>query len=316
MNRLLIALLFTSMAPAVVAQPAPDRETVTESMRRAVTFFRRNASAGGGYIFQLSADLSKREGEGRVSPSVAWIEPPATPAVGMAYLEAYRMCGDPVLLDAANETASALIRGQLRSGGWDAMIEFDPDKRKRYAYRTESDQERASGRNVTTYDDDKSQSAIRFLVQLDKKLEFKNEQLHEAASFAINGVLRAQYPCGAWPQRFTGELVDPDPIARQAEFPRTWSREYPGVRYDRFYTINDNTINDLIVTLLDAWDVYEDERYLAAAQRGGDFLLQAQLPEPQPGWAQQYNRAMEPAWARSSNRQQSQAVNPKASCGR
>ena len=28
------------------------------------------------------------------------------------------------------------------------------------------------------------------------------------------------------------------------------------------------------------------------------FLLLAQLPEPQPGWAQQYNIEMEPEWAR------------------
>lgn len=41
-----------------------------------------------------------------------------------------------------------------------------------------------------------------------------------------------------------------------------------------------------------------DERLLAAAKRAGDFLLLAQLPEPQAAWAQQYNRDMEPVWAR------------------
>jgi hypothetical protein len=133
---------------------------------------------------------------------------------------------------------------------------------------------------------------------MDKELQFGQEHLHEAALYTLNGVLKAQYPCGAWPQRFGGELENPDPELRQARFPQQWTREYPGTRYDRFYTLNDNTINDLIVTLLDAWEVYGDDRYLQAAQRGGDFLLLAQLPEPQPGWAQQYNRQMEPAWAR------------------
>ena len=38
--------------------------------------------------------------------------------------------------------------------------------------------------------------------------------------------------------------------------------------------------------------------FLAAVRRGGDFLLLAQLPNPQPIWAQQYNTLMEPAWAR------------------
>src|SRR5690606_27390840 len=51
-------------------------------------------------------------------------------------------------------------------------------------------------------------------------------------------------------------------------------------------------------TMLLAWDIYGDERYLQAAKRGGDFFLLAQLPEPQPGWAQQYDHDMHPAWAR------------------
>ncbi len=34
--------------------------------------------------------------------------------------------GIPMLLEAAKETAGALIRGQLESGGWDNLIEFDP----------------------------------------------------------------------------------------------------------------------------------------------------------------------------------------------
>ncbi|MCX7825708.1 MAG: hypothetical protein N2689_09135, partial [Verrucomicrobiae bacterium] len=39
--------------------------------------------------------------------------------------------------------------------------------------------------------------------------------------------------------------------------------------------------------------------YLAAAKKGGEFLILAQMPEPQPAWAQQYNMQMEPAWARA-----------------
>jgi hypothetical protein len=37
----------------------------------------------------------------------------------------------------------------------------------------------------------------------------------------------------------------------------------------------------------------------AAAIKGGDFLLLAQLPEPQPVWAQQYNAQLQPDWARA-----------------
>ena len=33
-------------------------------------------------------------------------------------------------------------------------------------------------------------------------------------------------------------------------------------------------------------------------KQGGDFLLLAQMPDPQPAWAQQYNADMQPVWSR------------------
>jgi hypothetical protein len=266
-------------------------------MHRAVTFFREHAAAGGGYVYQLSADLQRREGEGEVGPTTAWIEPPGTPTVGMAYLDAYQQCGDPILLDAAKETADALIRGQLRSGGWDNRIEFDPDERKKYAYRVEPDDGKKR-RNTTTFDDNKSQSAIRFLMQLDQQLEFKDATIHESVLYALDAVLRSQYSSGAWPQRYSEFPGPADSTITKASIPQSWSRTFPGTKYAGFYTLNDNTMSDLIVLMLDAYDIYQDQRYLEAAARGGEFFLNAQLPEPQPGWAQQYDKEMHPAWAR------------------
>jgi hypothetical protein len=37
---------------------------------------------------------------------------------------------------------------------------------------------------------------------------------------------------------------------------------------------------------------------LKSLSRLGDFLIQAQMPLPQPGWSQQYNYSMQPIWAR------------------
>lgn len=278
----------------------PTRAEAERAMHRAVDFFRRRASAGGGYVYQLSDDLTKREGEGRVGPTTAWIQPPATPSVGMAYLTAFELTGDRLLLEAAVEVAEALIRGQLRSGGWDNMIEFADADRKRYAYRVDnkSDADAKGKRNTTTFDDDKTQSSIRFLVRLDQATGFGNRSIHEAALFSLDAVLKSQYPNGAWPQRFS-DFPDPaDHPARAAMLPQSYSKEFPGKKYAGFYTLNDNTCGDLIVTLLDAWEVYQDERYRLAAEKGGEFFLLAQLPEPQPGWAQQYDREMRPAWAR------------------
>ena len=56
---------------------------------------------------------------------------------------------------------------------------------------------------------------------------------------------------------------------------------------------------DCIETLREAHRRRGDPAFLAAIRRAGDFLVAAQLPEPQPGWAQQYDGRMQPAWARA-----------------
>ena len=48
--------------------------------------------------------------------------------------------------------------------------------------------------------------------------------------------------------------------------------------------------------MLVAWEVYGEARYRESAERGGEFLIRAQLPDPQPAWAQQYDRRMHPVW--------------------
>ena len=291
-------LILPALPTSAKADDGLTRNQAVDALHRAVGFFREHASAGGGYIYALSADLSKREGEGVVGPTTAWIEPPGTPAVGMAYLEAYQLTGDAALLEAALETATALVNGQLESGGWDNQIEFAPEDRRRYAYRVDRHERIDRLRNTTTFDDDKSQSALRLLIALDEELKFGNETVHEAALYALAAVLQAQYPNGAWPQGYS-RFPDPEehPVLR-ASYPETWSREFTGESYRGHYTLNDGAISDLIATLLMAYEIYGDERYRAAALRGGDFFLLAQLPEPQPGWAQQYNAQMQPAWAR------------------
>ena len=277
----------------------PSRQAVANGMHRAVSFFKNHVSAHGGYVFQVSADLTKREGEGQVTATTAWIEPPGTPAVGLAFLRAYRQCKDPLLLEAAKETAEALRQGQLESGGWDNRIEFATKERAKYAYRTRiKTNHKDKLRNTTTFDDNKSQSAIRFLMELDDELNQTVPPTHEAVMYALDSVLKSQYPNGAWPQRFT-EFPDPAqyPVIK-ASIPEQWSKEYPGKKYGDFYTLNDNTICDLIELLLDAAEIYQRPDYRDSACRGGDFLILAQLTEPQPGWAQQYDKDMHPAWAR------------------
>lgn len=293
-----VSVILSAVPKTAAADDALTREEAVSALHRAVAFFREHASAGGGYVYALSADLTRREGEGAVGPTTAWIEPPGTSAVGMAYLEAYQLTGDAELLDAAVETGRALVNGQLESGGWDDRMEFAPADRRKYAYRVDRNDDRKGLRNTTTFDDDKSQSSLRFLMALDETLHFEDEAIHEAVEYALSAFLQAQYPNGAWPQRYS-EFPTPDehPVLA-ASFPDEWSREFTGEDYRGHYTLNDGAISDLISTLLYASDIYGDQRYRAAAMRGGDFFLLAQLPEPQPGWAQQYDVQMQPAWAR------------------
>ena len=296
-----VALLVTiaTLVPSQANAQSPTREEAIAAMHRAVRFFRTHCSAGGGYIFRLSADLKKREGEGKVGNTTAWLQPPGTPSVGMAYTTVFQLTQDQEVKEAALATAQALIQGQLQSGGWYHRIDFAPEDRARFAYRVDdvpSDNRRQV--NQTTFDDDKSQSAARFLMHLDHTLNFQQPAVHEAATYAVDAFVKAQYANGAWPQRYTDF---PDPQAhqpRQASIPKNWSRTYPKRDYKGDYTLNDNSISDVITTMLLAWDIYGKPRYFDAACHGGDFFLLAQLPAPQPGWAQQYNDQMQPAWAR------------------
>ncbi len=288
------AALVSSVASAA-DDSLPGR--ATGALRQAVEFYSRQVASHGGYVYRYSADLAKREGEGKTGPDTVWVQPPGTPAVGMAYLDAFERTGEAYLLDAAKAAGECLIQGQLRSGAWNASIEFAADVRKKHAYRVDPPTKKP-GRNWSTFDDDKSQSAIRFLSRLDKALDFQDARVHEAITFALDAVLKSQFPNGAWPQGFQ-EFPDPAkyPIVR-ASYPETWPRKYPGGDYWVYYTFNDNAIGDTVDTLLLAADVYQEPRYRQAALRAGEFILLAQMPEPQPAWAQQYDFDMHPVWAR------------------
>ena len=279
------------------AGDAAMREQATMAMRRATEFLRTQVATEGGYLWRYSEDLSLREGEGTATDTMIWVQPPGTPSVGMVFLTAYEATSDSYYLDAARDAAYALVRGQLRSGGWDYRVEFDPERRRRYSYRVDINSQQ-NARNVSTMDDNNTQSATQLLMRVDRALDFKDEKIHEAAEFALSTILKVQYPNGAWPQRFTGP-PDPEEFpVKKACYPKSWSWTFPERNYMSFYTFNDNSIADTIDTMLEAFEIYGKAEYRVAAEKAGDFIILAQMPEPQPAWAQQYNAQMEPAWAR------------------
>lgn len=282
----------------------PLVEEAENALRKAVNFFRSEVSVHGSYVWRYSADLKKRWGEGEASETEGWVQPPGTPSVGMAYLRAYEATGDKTYLDAAIETAKALTETQLASGGWDYRIEFHPEKRKQWFYRKDveaGESDPKGRRNRSIYDDDNTQSALRFLISLDAVLKGKDPEIRRSVEYGLAKLIEAQYPNGAWPQRYDGVPHDPRkfPVI-PARYPKEWSKTHPGKGYEywRLYTLNDRVVGTIVRTLLEAYRVYGKREYLEAARKGGDFLILAQMPDPQPAWAQQYNFQMEPAWAR------------------
>lgn len=311
-------LLISSLVLPLIA-PAATPAEVTAAMIQAVRFYHSNAATHGGYVYRYSADFKLREAEGIPGPDTIWIQPPGTPAVGMAMLDAYEATKDATCLQAAIDAARCLARTQLESGGWDYSGHFDAANRAKKRYRRDANGNliprpqtatreagwhhwrRQDKKNYSTFDDDVSQAATRLLVRVDHALDGKDAEIREAADFALQTILLTQYPAGGWSANFDEHPTAPPPAEKYpvkpgnypADWPRQWPKDFSGC-----YVLNDNTHATLMETLLLAWQLRGDNRCLEAAKRAGDFLLLAQMPDPQPAWAQQYNAEMQPVWSR------------------
>lgn len=289
------------------ADPAARAEAARETMRRATTFM-RSLAIEGGYVYKWSpTDLARRTAEKPVSVTQIAIQPPGTPSMGMAFLHAFETTKEPEYLEAARQAAEALVRCRLGSGGWNRTADFDPDRPNEDGrlYHTGP---LKFGQIIqhtlyTTFDDNTTQAAASFLVAMaaatQRSTDPRDLRIGEARDDALRGMLRAQYPNGAWPQRYRGELRDPakHPV-KPAHVPAQYLRTWPDSDYTVFYPMNDNVQARCIATMLAAYRTLGRKEYLDAATRCAEFILLAQLPEPHRGWAQQYDHNMEPAWAR------------------
>ncbi|MFO0798034.1 MAG: pectate lyase [Gemmataceae bacterium] len=287
------ALLLALLLPATARADDPTlKGDAARALKAAATFFRDKAAVRGGYVYYVTPDLAQRWGEGKAGPTTVFVQPPGTPAVGEAFLEAFAATGDRFYLDAAKAAAACLAAGQLQSGGWTQTIEFGPARRVG-KYRKMP----GGSWNASSLDDDQTQAALRFLARTDKALGFKNEAVGDAARYGFDALLAAQFPNGGFPQVFTG----PSPAAPvlKAKYPDFDYRTEGKVKeYWTHYTLNDGLPGTVADALVTAHQVYGDAKYKAALAKLGDFLILAQMPEPQAAWCQQYDRDMRPVWAR------------------
>lgn len=289
-------VLFGAAGADSVEADAILRSDVASAMKRATDYYRTQVATHGGYVYYYSLELQQRWGEGVATADQIWVQPPGTPTVGLAYLAAYEATGDRFYLNAATEAAEALVYGQLESGGWTNVIDFNPHSKRagRYLRHPES----GGDRNASTLDDGITQAALRLLVHVDRAHGFERDDIHEAAAIGLEALLKAQFPSGGFPQ-----VWDDDPIRQpppeQANYPDyDWRTEGRIKNYWDMATLNDGSAGTVAEVLIDAYEVYHEQRYKTALARLGDFLLRAQMPEPQPAWAQQYNDRMQPIWAR------------------
>jgi PelA/Pel-15E family pectate lyase len=309
---ILLTLFLLSVPLEARSEQSPSKQEVRAALRKAAEFFVTKVANQGGCHATYSSDLSYgRSGKGGAGPTQISATGGTTPLVGLAFLQVWEATGDRYYLQAARSAARAMVKGQMCSGGWDYTTELDPVKRKSYRYRIDGDCCKAGSdkrRNMTNLDNNTAQSVLRMLMRVDRALNLKDKEIHEAVVYALDSLMRAQYPNGAWPQRYE-EFPDPRLFAvKPANYPDSWSRRWPGYKFYPYYTFNDDVIVNMIDVMLEAAPIYREPGYQASAEKAGDFIILAQMPDPQPAWAQQYDADMHPAWARS--------VEPPAVTGR
>jgi hypothetical protein len=67
------------MSPAGPCRGAGPEDQARAALLKAAAFYRDEVAAHGGYVYRYSADLEKREGEGKVDLDRVWVQPSGTP---------------------------------------------------------------------------------------------------------------------------------------------------------------------------------------------------------------------------------------------
>lgn len=131
------------------------------------------------------------------------------------------------------------------------------------------------GNETVSFDDNQSQSAISFLLALNGVVP--DERLAAATRRALDMMIKTQLENGGWPHMYP-----------------------PRGNYHDYATFNDNGINDCVRVMIEAHQLDPQDQAIARSlRRVARFIMISQQPPPQPGWAQQYNEFLQPAWART-----------------
>ena len=299
---------------ADAASLVPTKQEALAALRKAAEFYVTKVATEAGYHSNYTEQV-----DGQIVGKGPQTVTKATPTVGMAFLEAWEASGDRYFLKAAQSAAHGMLKGQMCSGGWDERVtELDPVKRKDYRFRADGgcpdteawmrdlyepdetgDKQVDPRRNMTNMDNNITQSVVRMMMRVDRAMNFEDRELHEGVLHALDYLVLAQYAIGAWPRNYE-KLGDPKRFpVMPASYPDTWSRTWTRPAFYSYYVMNDDCTLNVMDAMLEAARIYNEPKYLASAEKAGVFILLAQMPDPQPAWAQQYDPQMKPSWARS-----------------
>ena len=197
----LLPLVLSACLSAAAAAPKDDSRKLLAAMKKATRFMYDRVSTEGGFVWNYTADLSRRWGELEAYPTMVWVEK-GTPEVGQLMIDAYHATGDEFYYDMAVRSARILIRGQLPCGGWNYKFDLAGAASERRWFET-------IGRNAwgmgehghyygnATFDDDVTASALNFLMRI--YLEKNDPQFKPALDKAVGMIFESQYPVGGWP---------------------------------------------------------------------------------------------------------------------
>jgi hypothetical protein len=186
-------LLLALSSSFVLAADLPDPAVITAAMKKAVTYAHTHLAREGGYASSWDKEGKIGEVEHGKSATIISIQPHGTTTMGLAMLKAYRATGDAVFLSAAKDAAQALLKCQMATGGWDSAFDFDPVKAKNYYLRSDldaGDKEPGKRRTYSTLDDDKTESALLFLLEMTHEPACKDDaELKRCTKFAFDALL-------------------------------------------------------------------------------------------------------------------------------
>ena len=160
---------------------------VETGLRKSLAFY-EHQQHGGGWASAYSLDLDSRWGEWLpVEKNVITVNHDATTGIGLIYLRASKVLKEPSYREIARQAGDLLVSGQPKHGGFPEEL------------RLTSEGVEGVG-NQGVLEDHATDRATELLLQLfDATGE---EQYRTAARKAVDFLVTAQYPSGAFPQRY------------------------------------------------------------------------------------------------------------------